>query len=73
MLIEVLARIEFNAVPDLKIFFGCSQLNEMNPVFLDAKEYDEMRRREAAVTALFLDEAEQMVEKELMDSVSPFL
>ena len=41
-------------------------------MYLDRVDYDEMKRREAIVTAQFLDEAERMVEQGMLDKVSLF-
>ena len=38
-------------------------------MYLDRPDYDEMKRREAIVTGMFLQQAEQMVEEDMLDKV----
>ena len=39
-----------------------TQIKELDPMYLNRPDYDEMKRREAIVTGMFLQRAEQMVD-----------
>ena len=38
-------------------------------MYLDRVDYDEMKRREAIVTGMFLQQAEQMFDEQVLDQV----
>ena len=38
-------------------------------MYLDRPDYDELKRREAIVTGMFLQQAEQLVEEDMLDQV----
>ena len=46
-----------------------NQMDKLDPMYLDRSDYDEMKRREAIVIGMFLQQAEQMFDKEKLDQV----
>ena len=47
-------------------------MKELDPMYLDRKNYDEMKRREAIVTGMFLQQAEQMFDDQVLDQVRTY-
>ena len=44
-------------------------MKELDPMYLDRPDYDKMKKREAIVAAMLLQEAEQMVDQGILDQV----